>query len=179
MSKVTAHAIDFKERHKEPRNQVFVPMDGIREDAVGGRLTIPPPPLTVDGISQNMAQMMIYHDGSLRVFNSLTPEKVRQIMLIAATSDPISVPKILEKVPSFESSTAETPQASRPHDQAQHIGRLQSDFPLARRFSLQRFLEKRRVRLGNKTPYATPHGCAAVDPCSNSHHFSGETTESL
>lgn len=24
-----------------------------------------------------MAQMMIYHDGSLRVFNSLTPEKVR------------------------------------------------------------------------------------------------------
>lgn len=150
-------------------------MEGIRGDAGGTRPTARPP-LTDYGISRNLAQMMIYHDGSLRVFNSLTPEKVQQIMLIAAASDPISVPKILESPPSFESSTAETPNVPRP--QAQHIGSLQSDLPMARRFSLKRFLEKRRVRLGNKAPYATPAGCAAANPCSKPYS-SGEKAESV
>ncbi|PRQ47146.1 putative transcription factor TIFY family [Rosa chinensis] len=122
--------------------------------------------------ARSPAQLTIFYAGSVSVFDAVTAEKVREL-LIAAAAAAAAADKVIDvnnsgnscpPSPQIQtgssslqnSSTAPgSPVVQLYPDQKSSICKLQAEFPIARRHSLQRFLEKRRDRLGSKSPYPT------------------------
>ncbi|KAL2978064.1 hypothetical protein AAZX31_13G098700 [Glycine max] len=104
-------------------------------------------------------QFSILYKGKMCIYEGIPAEKVREIMLIASVSaksaemkSGIRLTSFIPKSPS--SSQGNSTNLPSPQSVKSSIRRLQDEFPLARRQSLQRFLEKRRNRLANKSPHA-------------------------
>ncbi|KFK26308.1 hypothetical protein AALP_AA8G230800 [Arabis alpina] len=110
-------------------------------------------------------QFTIFFGGNVSVFEGISAEKIQEIFGIAAAAaksietknskniSPVTSPA-LNRAPSFSStSTAASPAAQSFTMQPMSFCRSAADLPIARRHSLQRFLEKRRDRLVNKNPY--------------------------
>ncbi|KAG4136625.1 hypothetical protein ERO13_D07G018200v2 [Gossypium hirsutum] len=140
-------------------------------------------PILASGVNTTslaQSQLTIFYGGKVSVFDAISAEKIQEIMLIAAAvaaadvgsvdmknaaTDYATISPALTRCPSLQSTATAlaSPQAQLYPFPRTSFSKLQAELPIARRHSLQRFLEKRRDRLVNKNPYPGPSTPKMVD----------------
>ncbi|KAI3772757.1 hypothetical protein L6452_03950 [Arctium lappa] len=101
--------------------------------------------------------MTIFYNGQVIVFNDLTPEKVKEIMMLAEKGVVSGQKPPPPTATTFSSASSVcTPKPDEPlNNKIKHPLPVASgsDLPIARKASLARFLEKRKDRIIARSPY--------------------------
>ncbi|PPD77215.1 hypothetical protein GOBAR_DD25850 [Gossypium barbadense] len=118
-------------------------------------------PILASGVNTTslaQSQLTIFYGGKVSVFDAISAEK-------NAATDYATISPALTRCPSLQSTATAlaSPQAQLYPFPRTSFSKLQAELPIARRHSLQRFLEKRRDRLVNKNPYPGPSTPKMVD----------------
>ncbi|CAF2338809.1 unnamed protein product [Brassica napus] len=136
------------------------------EKPIHGAGCIEVPSCEPDAPTTRPNQLTIFFGGKVRVFDGIPADKIQEIIRIAAAAaksietknsantSPVASPA-LNRAPSLSSTSnaAASPAAQSFPVHPISFCRSAADLPIARRHSLQRFLEKRRDRLVSKNPY--------------------------
>ncbi|KAK1374229.1 Jasmonate-zim-domain protein 12 [Heracleum sosnowskyi] len=97
-------------------------------------------------------QLTIFYNGTINVYDNVSVDQAQAIFLLAGGAT-VS-PPVVTNTPKADLAK---PQKVHQPDTTLSICKLQTaDLPLARTISLQHFLEKRRRRIMNKSPYPAP-----------------------
>ncbi|KAL3515706.1 hypothetical protein ACH5RR_022608 [Cinchona calisaya] len=106
-------------------------------------------PIPSSGDQTETAQMTIFYAGSINVYDNVPADKAQAIMLLANQLS-VSPPPVQNVTKKLDIVAKPIPQFHSPS-----LANAPEDLPIARRYSLRRFLEKRRGRMVNKSPYAS------------------------
>jgi jasmonate ZIM domain-containing protein len=133
----------------------------------------------MNAVAPNTSQLTIFYNGSICIYDGIPAEKVQEIMLMAAGAAKSTETKKIVKQSPVPSPAPTRP--SSPHGNTDNIASQQGlcypakkssicrlqEFPIARRHSLQMFLQKRRDRLGSKAPYPSSPTTKVADNIEN------------
>ncbi|XP_057431652.1 protein TIFY 3B-like isoform X2 [Lotus japonicus] len=176
----------------EPEQQVSALESSPHGDSVDGVATNKSVAASgLNAVIPNTSKVTIFYNGSVHIYDGIPADKVHEIMLIAAAAAKSVETKkigmqspIISPVPSRPSSPhgttnniASTQELCFPAKKSS-ICRLQ-EFPIARRHSLQSFLEKRRNRLGSKAPYSSSSTTKAAVADNIENNFSADNAPDL
>ncbi|XP_035837087.1 protein TIFY 10a-like [Helianthus annuus] len=115
------------------------------------------------------AQMTIIYRGQVLVFDSISADKARDMMLAAAASSSSFDNQIQNRIPLASTSNSASEGFGPRYRMLPGLQINGSDLPIARRSSLHKFLSKRRDRANERAPYRLPNRLMAA-PSSN-HKF--------
>ncbi|KAM0020300.1 putative transcription factor TIFY family [Helianthus debilis subsp. tardiflorus] len=114
------------------------------------------------------AQMTIIYRGQVLVFDSISADKARDMMLAAAASSSFDN-QLQNRIPLASTSNSASEGFGSGYRMLTGLQMNGSDLPIARRSSLHKFLSKRRDRANERAPYRLPNRLMAA-PSSN-HKF--------
>ncbi|KAG6481754.1 protein TIFY 10a-like isoform X1 [Zingiber officinale] len=100
---------------------------------------------------EEKSQLSIFYGGNVLVFDNFPAEKARDLIRIA--SEGSSAAQNFSYVPPVTASSSLSRQSSTLVNQPRSAEPNLSDLPIARKVSLQRFLQKRNYRINARAPY--------------------------
>ncbi|KAJ0724683.1 putative transcription factor TIFY family [Helianthus annuus] len=113
-------------------------------------------------VEPKTAQMTIIYRGQVLVFDSISADKARDMMLAAAASSSSFDNQIQNRIPLASTSNSASEGFGLRYRMLPELQINGSDLPIARRSSLHKFLSKRRDRANERAPYRLPNRLMAA-----------------